>query len=209
MNLLQAIKDDDMETAERIVKQQLERDKTNVDLWLKLAVIELQFPFDDYESALKCIEQIYQLSPNYLDALILETEIRWHYLIITEALAKRLEKAIATCDCDEKKSILHYLLSLYYFTERDFEKEKINLEKSIQLCDQYVYPYESLGILLQDSDKEKSKKMFCRALKNVRKIYQKEDFHDFTDFNTYVAEFITGTAISSINYDSIKESAEC
>ena len=144
-----------------------------------------------------------------MDALILETEIRWHYLIITEALAKRLEKAIATCDCDEKKSILHYLLSLYYFTERDFEKEKINLEKSIQLCDQYVYPYESLGILLQDSDKEKSKKMFCRALKNVRKIYQKEDFHDFTDFNTYVAEFITGTAISSINYDSIKESAEC
>ncbi len=209
MDLSQAIKEYDMETAERIVKQQLERDKTNVDLWLKLAVIELQFPFDDYESALKCIEQIYQLSPNYLDALILETEIRWHYLIITEALAKRLEKAIATCDCDEKKSILHYLLSLYYFTERDFEKEKINLEKSIQLCDQYVYPYESLGILLQDSDKEKSKKMFCRALKNVRKIYQKEDFHDFTDFNTYVAEFITGTAISSINYDSIKESAEC
>ena len=51
--------------------------------------------------------------------------------------------------------------------------------------------------------------MFCRALKNVRKIYQKEDFHDFTDFNTYVAEFITGTAISSINYDSIKELAEC
>ena len=209
MDLSQAIKEYDMETAERIVKQQLERDKTNVDLWLKLAVIELQFPFDDYESALKCIEQIYQLSPNYLDALNLETEIRWHYLIITEALAKRLEKAIATCDCDEKKSILHYLLSLYYFTERDFEKEKINLEKSIQLCDQYVYPYESLGILLQDSDKEKSKKMFCRALKNVRKIYQKEDFHDFTDFNTYVAEFITGTAISSINYDSIKESAEC
>ena len=209
MDLSQAIKEYDMETAERIVKQQLERDKTNVDLWLKLAVIELQFPFDDYESALKCIEQIYQLSPNYLDALILETEIRWHYLIITESLAKRLEKAIATCDCDEKKSILHYLLSLYYFTERDFEKEKINLEKSIQLCDQYVYPYESLGILLQDSDKEKSKKMFCRALKNVRKIYQKEDFHDFTDFNTYVAEFITGTAISSINYDSIKESAEC
>ena len=170
MDLSQAIKEYDMETAERIVKQQLERDKTNVDLWLKLAVIELQFPFDDYESALKCIEQIYQLSPNYLDALILETEIRWHYLIITEALVKRLEKAIATCDCNEKKSILYYLLSLYYFTERNFEKEKINLEKSIQLCDQYVYPYESLGILLQDSDKEKSKK---------------------------------------INYDSIKESAEC
>ena len=209
MNLLQAIKDDDVETAEWIVKQQLERDKTNVDLWLKLAVIELQFPFDDYESALKCIEQIYQLSPNYLDALILETEIRWHYLIITEALAKRLEKAIAVCDCDEKRSILYYLLSLYYFTERNFEKEKINLEKSIQLCDQYVYPYKALGILLWELDKEKSKEMFYRALRNVKKVYRDDDFYDFTDFDTYVAEFITGTAISSINYDSIKESAEC
>lgn len=209
MDLSQAIKEYDMETAERIVKQQLERDKTNVDLWLKLAVIELQFPFDDYESALKCIEQIYQLSPNYLDALILETEIRWHYLIITEALAKRLEKAIATCDCDEKKSILHYLLSLYYFTERDFEKEKINLEKSIQLCDQYVYPYKRLGYLLSESNHEKSKEMFCCALKNVKKVYKDDDFYEFTDFDTYVAEFVTGTAISSSNYEFIKELAEC
>ena len=32
MDLSQAIKEYDMETAERIVKQQLERDKTNVDL---------------------------------------------------------------------------------------------------------------------------------------------------------------------------------
>ncbi len=130
-------------------------------------------------------------------------------MIITEALAKRLENAIATCDCDEKRSILYYLLSLYYSTERDFEKEKINLEKSIQLCDQYVYPYEALGILLQDSEKKKSKKMFCRALENVKKVYQKEDFHDFTDFHAYVEEFITGTAISSINYDSIKKLTEC
>ena len=207
MDLSQAIKEYDMETAERIVKQQLEKDKTNVNLWLKLALIELQLPFEDYESALTCIEEIYQLSPNHLEALILEAEIHWHYLAIMEDLAKRLSEV--TCNCKEKQAMILYLLSLYYYTEKDIESEKINLEKSIQLCDQYVYPYESLGILLQDSDKEKSKKMFCRALKNVRKIYQKEDFHDFTDFNTYVAEFITGTAISSINYDSIKESAEC
>ena len=88
MDLLQAIKDDDVEMAEWIVKQQLEKDKTNVNLWLKLALIELQLPFEDYESALKCIKEIYQLSPNHLEALILETEIHWHYLAITEDLAK-------------------------------------------------------------------------------------------------------------------------
>ncbi|CVI70135.1 hypothetical protein NDGK_01766 [Clostridiales bacterium CHKCI001] len=62
---------------------------------------------------------------------------------------------------------------------------------------------------MQESNKEKSKELFCQALNNVKKVYKKEDFHDFTDFDTYVAEFITGTAISSINYNSIKELAEC
>ena len=89
------------------------------------------------------------------------------------------------------------------------KKKKINLEKSIQLCDQYVYPYKALGILLWELDKEKSKEMFCRALKNVKKVYRDDDFYDFTDFDTYVAEFVTGTAISSSNYEFIKELAEC
>ncbi len=51
--------------------------------------------------------------------------------------------------------------------------------------------------------------MFCCALKNVKKVYKDDDFYDFTDFDTYVAEFVTGTAISSSNYEFIKELAEC
>ena len=207
MDLLQAIKDDDVEMAEWIVKQQLEKDKTNVNLWLKLALIELQLPFEDYESALTCIEEIYQLSPNHLEALILEAEIHWHYLAIMEDLAKRLSEV--TCNCKEKQAMILYLLSLYYYTEKDIESEKINLEKSIQLCDQYVYPYKRLGYLLSESNHEKSKEMFCCALKNVKKVYKDDDFYDFTDFDTYVAEFVTGTAISSSNYEFIKELAEC
>ncbi|CVI70137.1 hypothetical protein NDGK_01767 [Clostridiales bacterium CHKCI001] len=129
MDLSQAIKEYDMETAEWIVKRQLEQNKTNIELWLKLAVIELQFPFDDYESALKCIEKIYQLSPDYLDALILETEIHWHYLIITEALAKRLEKVIAICDCDEKNQscIISYP---YIILQKEILKKKKSIWKS-------------------------------------------------------------------------------
>ncbi|CVI70080.1 hypothetical protein NDGK_01756 [Clostridiales bacterium CHKCI001] len=207
MDLLQTIKEDNVEMAEWIVKQQLEKDKTNVNLWLKLALIELQLPFEDYESALKCIKEIYQLSPNHLEALILEAEIHWHYLAITGDLAKRLSEV--TCNCKEKQAMILYLLSLYYYTEKDIESEKINLEKSIQLCDQYVYPYKRLGYLLSESNHEKSKEMFCCALKNVKKVYKDDDFYDFTDFDTYVAEFVTGTAISSSNYEFIKELAEC
>ena len=47
------------------------------------------------------------------------------------------------------------------------------------------------------------------SVEQCKKVYKKEDFHDFTDFDTYVVEFITDTAISSSNYDFIKELAEC
>lgn len=91
MDLLQAIKDDDVEMAEWIVKQQLEKDKTNVNLWLKLALIELQLPFEDYESALKCIEEIYQLSPNHLEALIFRSRNSLALFSNNERLSKTIK----------------------------------------------------------------------------------------------------------------------
>ena len=46
------------------------------------------------------------------------------------------------------------------------------------------------------------------AVSNVQKVYQEDDFYDFTDIETYISEFITGTAISDVNYKSLKELAK-
>ena len=75
MNLIQAIKSNDVYVVEEIIKEQLKQRPKDIQLWFKLSLTELQYPFEDYESALNCIDQISKLSTNNLDALILETGI--------------------------------------------------------------------------------------------------------------------------------------
>lgn len=47
--------------------------------------------------------------------------------------------------------------------------------------------------------------MLKKAVANVKKVLQIEDPYDFTDVDVYIAEFITGTEISYINFESLKE----
>lgn len=66
VDLKKAINNQNIEEAESIIKKELEITPKNIQLWLKLTLTELQFPFEDYESALQCISQIYNIDPcNY------------------------------------------------------------------------------------------------------------------------------------------------
>lgn len=200
MNLLKAIKENDICIVESIIKQELSKNPKNITLLFKLCLTELQFPFEDYVSALECIENIYTLSPNNIDALILESGIKWHsFGYIEKELFDRLGNA-KTCEL-RKMAIITYLRSFYYHYEGDVDKEKALLERTIQLFPHFVYPYESLArIFKAELEFEKSKIMYKKAIENIEKILKKEDFYDFTDIETYVAEYITGVAISEINY---------
>lgn len=208
MDLRQAIDQDDVLTVESIIKKELDKNKQNIQLWFKLCLTELQFPLEDYESALKCIDEVYKISSNDLDALILETGIKWHsFGFIEEELFVRL------CNINsndiKKMSIVYYLQSLYYRFNKDIKNEKLILVKSIDLYDKFVYPNKALGhILLAESNVVESKKMFKIAVSNVQKVYREDDFYDFTDIETYISEFITGTAISDVNYKILKELAK-
>lgn len=208
MDLKQAIIKNDVPAAESIIKQELEKNSNDIQLWIKLCLIELQTPFVDYISALICIDTIYKISPDNLEALILETGIKWHsFGFIEDELFGRLKKV--KCEDKRKMAIIYYLLSLYYSCNKDTENEKLTLEESLNLYDKFVYPTKALGhILLAESKIEESKKMFQKAFKNVQKVYKIDDFYDFTDPETYIAEFITGTAISDSNYEWLAELAQ-
>lgn len=207
MNLIQAIKSNDVYVVEEIIKEQLKQRPKDIQLWFKLSLTELQYPFEDYESALNCIDQISKLSTNNLDALILETGIKWHsYGFIEDELFNRLNKTKS--DNRNKQAIIYYLISLYFQFGKDIKNQKIYLENSITQCSEFVYPYETLGqLLLSESKIDESKKMFNNALSNIKKIYHVDDYYDFTDLEVYIEEFITGTAISEENYKHIKELA--
>ncbi|HHV13658.1 MAG TPA: hypothetical protein GXX75_25660 [Clostridiales bacterium] len=207
MDLMRAIKNFDICEAEKIIKEQLEHRPEDIQLWFKLSLAELQYPLKDYIGALKCVDEIYKLSRNNLDALILESGIKWHNRFIDDELFERLSKA--KTGNKNKQAIIYYLQSLYYRVKEDIENQKICLEKSIMLCNEFVYPYEALGyILLSESKINESKKMFQNAFLNVKKVYQADDLFDFTDLDVYVEEFITGTTISELNYNFIRELAQ-
>lgn len=214
MNLINAIINDNVEAAETILLQELKKDPQNINLWIKLSLTELQFPFEDYVTALKYLNYVYKLSPDNINALILEAGIKWHNLgFIDEELFARLNKVLIKDN--QKMAIIYYLRSLYYIDFSNHSKsdkgdnEKLNLEKSIMLCSKFVYPYKRLGqIFLSELKTKESKEMFKTALSNIEKVYEEDSFYDFTDLDVYIAEFITGTKISYINYKSIKELAE-
>lgn len=103
-------------------------------------------------------------------------------------------------------SIIFYLESLYFHSKKDLKSEETILRRSVEMYDRYVYPYKALGDIVRIKSKnEESRSYYQKALDNVQKIYHDDDLYDFTDIDTYIAEYITGTAISQVNYESIKD----
>ena len=186
---------------ENALKKELEKRPQDIEIRFKICLTELQFPLEDYQSALNYINEIYKISPKNITALILETGKSWHsFGFIEEELFTRLISV--NCEDKETRAIIYYLQSLYYHFKNDFVEEKSLLEKSINAHDKFVYPYKALGdILKNESNVKLSEKMFRKAIENIQKIYQQDDFYDFTNVENYVSEYITGIAVSRANYE--------
>lgn len=201
MDLSELIKKCDVIGVENVLKKELEKNPQDVTLLFKLCLTELQFPLEDYEYALIYINEIYKISPQNINALILETGIKWNsFGYIEDELFNRIIKV----NSNDKKimAIIYYLQSLYYHFKNDYVEEKIVLEKSINIYDKFVFPYKSLGyILKKESNINDSKKMFEKAVENIEKIYQEDTVYDFTDMEEYISEYITGIALSKPNYE--------
>ena len=80
------------------------------------------------------------------------------------------------------------------------------LQKSIKSYNGFVYPYKALSQISSSELKFKeSKELLKKAISNVQKIYQLDEVYDFTDIDTYIAEFITGTSMSYSNFEEMKQ----
>ncbi|NBH20286.1 hypothetical protein D3Z55_23565 [Clostridiaceae bacterium] len=204
-DLKEAIIEKDVEAVEKILKKELMIAPMDLQLWIKLSLTELQFPFEDYESALACINEVKKFANDNIDILILEAGIKWHsFGFIEDDLFEQLIKV--DVKDKQKMAIIYYLQSLYFHFNKDLNNEELVLIKSIRMFDKYVYPYIALGdIALIKSKNNESKLFYQKAISNVQKVYCGDDVYDFTDIDTYIAEFITGTAISQINYEGIKQ----
>lgn len=204
MTLEQAIAQWDIQETEKIIKAELQEQPENINLWTKLCLTELQYPYEDYESALKCLAKVYSIDSCNLTALILEAGIKWHSMgYIDMDTFSRLNSI--TCSDKESCAIVYYLMSLYFCGNNDEGKQKRMIEKSIAESDHFVFPFRDLAkILFSEEYVEDGIKLLKRAVSNVKKVLQPEELYDFTDANTYIAEYITGTTMSKLNFEHLK-----
>ena len=104
------IKNFDVLKVEKILNEELNKDKENIDLLLKLSVVELWTPDEDYDKSLEYINRVYKIDNDNIDALIMECSI---YNIYFGGVNDRLLNKLAKINIDNKRimSILKYLMS--------------------------------------------------------------------------------------------------
>lgn len=204
MDLRQAISDENIPLAEKIIESRLEKKPNDIEMWIKLCLTELQFPFEDYLKSLYCIGEILKIDSQNAKAIILEASIKRNaYGFFEKEVLEKL-KRIKVCN-NKQKSIVLYFQAQYYHHTQKYLMEKELLKESILHYNEAVYPYMALGYLLfKEKNFLESKKSFENAAQNVVKIFGEETY-DFTDFNNYVDEYITGVSMTAENYSELQK----
>lgn len=84
-----------------------------------------------------------------------------------------------------------------------------NMRKEIEFCfgsydfrtSDFEKGYSRSCLESKDQD---GNEMLRKAIENVKMVFQPEDNYDFTDIDLYIAEYITGTALSASNFEHLK-----
>ena len=185
---------------------QLEEEKNNINLLLKLAMVRLQYPFEDEETSIKYLNQVLQIEPYHFQALVIKMYLQnYYYGEMDEDFGKLLDYDWKT---NYNKAIVYYIRSWQFSWWKNVnEGKKIEwLKKSIEVYPYFVYPYEKLGSLyLKRDDLKNAQKYYQYALKNV--ISTDFLFDDSINPQAFIDEYITGVKLSSINYNSLREKA--
>lgn len=206
MELNQAIQDDDVELAEKILIKMVEENPLDIDLRIKLVLTELQAPFHDYISAFRYLDEIDAIDPHNIKSQILRVLI--HYIsfgmIVDETYVDKLLKTNAADDYTN--AIIHFLISKHYRKKENIDLKKYHLELSIKLSNQFVYPLgDYADILYLEGEIESAQKYLNQAISNVTMIYRKSESYDFTSYDDFLKGYLLGTGITEENYFALQQ----
>jgi tetratricopeptide (TPR) repeat protein len=201
-----------LEKIEQLLEEQLQHEPENIELWLRLALLELAIPLVDTYKSIACLEKVLELNKNNSNALLLLAYINHHQLGgISEELMRRLN---ATCtDSAELNSMLKYAISWFYFgtnpASKDVALEEFYLKSSINLFQNHVWNHVKLAELYITQRKLiEAKELLGKALSNIKKVYPSEyesEACDITDIDEYLNERFKGIYLSFVNAESIKK----
>lgn len=204
------ITNEDLELLEKALLRELEEKPNDVNVLMKLALIEFRAPFHDEEKTIEYLSRIVKISPTYFEALVMKKYFEDHsYCNVDEADPEHLLHI--GCDNAQKTAIAYYIKSWIYsplHIKCDVETEKKYLLKSIESFPNTVYPFERLGKILEREGKlEGAKECYRKAFSNARDVLTKEDNRCVTP-QLFINEYITRISLSYVLADDLKCLAE-
>lgn len=198
------------EALEKLLETALQKEPKDIELWFKLAIVELIPPLADYYKSIECLNKILEYDHNNPYALLLMAYIYDTRLGgVDDVLFNRL------CEVHVENKELQSLIELakawhyrfpYYLKNKDGDLYEKFMLKSIELCKTHVYSYLELArYYINEGKKKLAIKLLKRALQNITIIYTRIlHKEDYTDVNEYIDENIKGVHITDMNYDGIK-----
>ncbi len=134
------------ENLEKILKKKIHINR-NIDTLFEYAMVRLQFPFEDDESAIYYLNEILKLDKYNFEAMIIKFDLQNFYC----SLDSDYDILISHDWKDNRKlSICDYITSWRYYDNQEMERKY--LEQSIEKCNEYVLPYKHLGYIYEKKD---------------------------------------------------------
>lgn len=203
-----------MDEAEALFDEYLQANPNDVEMWLRLAVLENSPPLCYFPKAIDCLQKVLEIDPNNFEAAMLYAYTNYYHTPEKEFAIENLQilNSLKTDD-PEKQSMIEYAKSLLY-SRLSSEKYIIEYEqallKSISLHQKHVRNYWALFNLYRGKKPHKAIEFATTAIKNVQKIYprKKQKDYDWTNYNEHINEFIKGTHLTTEVFEMLEESLE-
>lgn len=196
---------------EKILLSQLEHNSNNRDLLMKLAMVRLQFPFEDEISAINYLNKIIYIDNFDFEAIIIKLYLQYYYL--GGDMDEDFDKMIChDWDNAYEKAIVYYIHSwkfykIYNCNEEDENKEIECLKKSIEACSFLVHPYIRLARLYVERNcLDEARKYYLNAISHVKSVEFSDE--DAISSQAFIDEYITGVRLSSLNFESLKKESK-
>jgi hypothetical protein len=195
---------------EQLLEEGLSYEPKNIELWLRLAILESSPPIVDCDKSISCLQTIFNLDPNNISALLIFAYIHYYQLGgIDQVLFNKLISFHAPSN--ELGSMLRYAASWFY-ADRNIKLEKKLLEESIELYKYHVWNYVDLAkIFSSEGKKQKAEILIDKGLTNVVKKYPVGPYnqpYDITDIEEFINEHIKGIYLTNTNYERIQKLKE-
>ena len=193
---------------EEDIESFLNAEPGNIEVWLRLAILQLRTNLNDLEKCEFCLRKVLFYDNNNMDALILLAFVQLWCLGGLDKEIKEKLMALECSDC-EVMSMKYYILAWHYYDD-DIRKAEEMFLKSIEKYSYHVNNYADLGMLyINMNESEKGKKFISIAINNVKCICDTsnsdDEVYDVTNLDDYINERIKGVYMEKGNYLSLKE----